>query len=128
MSMPTSRTFLPSLAVKRHLKQSEDVSCPFHKKFRQKKGECLCQSSCKVKTVSPVFGICLLFLAAGGCWCSRVQLLSSPPAFCFFAASCLRTESSLCECISDSLHSAFLSPNILIIRRLHRFCSAVGLV
>lgn len=47
-----------------------------------KRKKCLCLSSCKAKRESPDSGVCLLFLAARGCWCSRVQLLSSPSAFC----------------------------------------------
>lgn len=78
-----------------------------------KRKKCLCLSSCKAKRESPDSGVCLLFLAARGCWCSRVQLLSSPSAFCCIMPQKKKkknTEANLtalsvciCICISDTL-------------------------
>lgn len=97
-------------------KGSSDVSCPFSWRIHRVG---VCGSRCRGKTLSPVSGARLVFLAAGGCCCSRAQLLSSPLAFCVLlhhaseikdAAVCDPSSFSLSRlCLRESFprHSAF---------------------
>lgn len=114
------------------------MSCPFHEKFRKKKRRVFVSQ--QLQSEERVSCFCLLFLAAWGCWCCRVQLLSSPPASCILlhhvsekkntGSNLTRLSLRLCVCLHHwhLFHSAFLSPNTLIIRQYHIFCSAVKTV